>query len=91
LGVHHTKEKCARIRFATRIRVLLTSHRCNWISCFVPHSAVTYSITAPGHTVGLHGHGLQFRLGVDKAAVDAFATAFPDEAATATDLVESAP
>lgn len=41
--------------------------------------------------VGGSAWGLQFHLEVDKAAVDAFAAAFPGEAATAPDLVASAP
>ncbi|MFC9618872.1 methyltransferase domain-containing protein [Streptomyces sp. NPDC056930] len=47
----------------------------------------------PAHSfrVGGSAWGLQFHLELDKAAVDASATAFPDEAATALDLQESAP
>ncbi|WP_327725003.1 methyltransferase domain-containing protein [Streptomyces europaeiscabiei] len=41
--------------------------------------------------IGGSAWGLQFHLEVDKAAVDAFAAAFPDEAATAPDLQDSAP
>lgn len=41
--------------------------------------------------IGGSAWGLQFHLEVDKAAVDAFAAAFPGEAATAPDLQESAP
>jgi len=41
--------------------------------------------------IGGSAWGLQFHLEVDKEAVDAFATAFPDEAATAPDLHESTP
>ncbi|MFE4957976.1 methyltransferase domain-containing protein [Streptomyces sp. NPDC056653] len=41
--------------------------------------------------IGGSAWGLQFHLEVDKAAVDAFAAAFPDEAATVLDLVASTP
>ncbi|MEV6130945.1 methyltransferase domain-containing protein [Streptomyces violaceusniger] len=41
--------------------------------------------------IGGSAWGLQFHLEVDKAAVDAFAAAFPDEAAIAPDLDASAP
>ncbi|MFI0777420.1 methyltransferase domain-containing protein [Streptomyces sp. NPDC021212] len=41
--------------------------------------------------IGGAGWGLQFHLEVDEEAIDAFATAFPDEAATVPDLRESTP
>ncbi|WP_446460523.1 type 1 glutamine amidotransferase [Streptomyces sp. BRA346] len=41
--------------------------------------------------IGGSAWGLQFHLEVDKDAVDAFVTAFPDEAATAPDLPDSTP
>ncbi|WP_346777249.1 methyltransferase domain-containing protein [Streptomyces sp. HNM0575] len=41
--------------------------------------------------VGGAAWGMQFHLEVDEAAVDAFATAFPEEAATAPGLREAAP
>lgn len=45
---------------------------------------------AQAFRIGGSAWGLQFHLEADKAAVDAFAAAFPDEAATAPDLQESA-
>ncbi|MFE7029035.1 methyltransferase domain-containing protein [Streptomyces sp. NPDC057621] len=41
--------------------------------------------------IGRSAWGTQFHLEVDKEAVDAFATAFPGEAATAPDLQDAAP
>ncbi|MFJ8490037.1 methyltransferase domain-containing protein [Streptomyces sp. NPDC094038] len=41
--------------------------------------------------IGRSAWGLQFHLEVDEAAVEAFARAFPEEAATAPGLLESAP
>lgn len=46
---------------------------------------------AQAFRIGGSAWGLQFHLEVDKDAVDAFATAFPDEAATAPDLQDSTP
>ncbi|MFE7278352.1 methyltransferase domain-containing protein [Streptomyces sp. NPDC057623] len=46
---------------------------------------------AQAFRIGASAWGLRFHLEADKAAVDAFAAAFPDEAATAPDLRESAP
>lgn len=67
-------------------------HHCHQDTVLLPAGAVAVAscdcCPVQAFRVGAAAWGLQFHLEVDKAAVEAFATAFPDEAA---DVLDSAP